>query len=737
MDMIPYRDFIASDKQDNFWRPAIYKEKKRSKEYKYCDDIICFDMEVCNFYVDPAGNVLSINDIFKRAGYMPEKIEEMFKAYKPGALPYIWQCSINDWVLYGREFSDFMELLKYIRDKMEGAEAHVWIHNIAFEYSFLRELVPFTDKFFTEARKPLKLNYHTIVFRCSYRLTNLSLAKWGEQIGIEKHTGDLDYHALYSPLQELDEKSLEYCEYDLRVMIAGIRNYLREYGHIKEIPLTQTGGPRRDIKNLSKGVPGFIRKVAKCQPKDAEDWKVLHATYNGGLVLCNPDKADYLIQAEDPNKPGYLNVSGDPNKPIAQRSIDRKSAYPAAMLQKYPCTEFTLVNTLPDWEDGNHHICLVEFVNLKAKYDITPLSSSKRIMIQGAEYNDFTWERITNDKKRRLGVKVNNGKIRFAKRFALYITEVDKRLIDMYYKYDEIKIYSHRIALSDWMDKHVLEYMLQLYADKTLLKTGDPVIYLRKKEKLNSIYGMCGTSLIHDDIIEEGWDYHCKGKDDIAIVKELQRLQKFEDNNVLPYSWGIYVTAHQRYALMSTAMRLGIDKCSYGDTDSLKGDYTDEDMKIVEEINKEIIEWTKWRCDQQGIDYNLTCPKDTKGRPQYLGTWENDFEYFCVKYEGAKRYAYMETPTDRTHITVAGVPKAAAICMKSPDDLREGLTFDFFNSHKNMAVYIDGDNPLVTFPDGYKVHNTCGVVIRPTSYVLTLEEEYRQLLKQYISVKQH
>ena len=71
------------------------------------------------------------------------------------------------------------------------------------------------------------------------------------------------------------------------------------------------------------------------------------------------------------------------------------------------------------------------------------------------------------------------------------------------------------------------------------------------------------------------------------------------------------------------------------------------------------------------------------------------------------------------------------------DDLREGLVFDFFNSHKNMAIYLDGNNPQVTMPDGYKVHNKCGVVIRPTSYKLTLEEEYRQLLKLYISQKQH
>ena len=745
-DMIPYRDFIESDKRDNFWKPRIFEVEKKKKTLYFCDDIICFDIETCNFFADPeTGAVYSINDIFEQAGYMPKRIEALFDKYLPGCLPYIWQCSVNDWVCYGREIDDFKEFVSYIKEKVHGAETHIWVHNLSFEYSaVLRELFHFSKKFFTEARKPLKVCDGNITYRCSYRLTMLGLEKWGKQIGVQKAAGDLNYHALYTPLTpiEQDEKVMNYCEMDLRVMIAGLRNYLKEYTHIKDIPLTQTGEIRRDLRELNASVRGCNRRIAKRQPKSPEDWKVMHATYNGGLVLCNPANADIMLQCYDPNAPGYINVGTEEN-PIAQRSVDRKSAYPASMFEPFPNSEFMVTKSKPCWgvnyyeDDGLHHICLVEFVNMRAKYGITPLSTSKRIMCKGVEYND--WAPARNDKERRLGVRVNNGKVWKAERFACYLTEKDFEYINMMYDFDDVIIHSHRVATSGWLDKHVLEYMLKLYEQKTLLRNDPDVTYYnRQKGRLNGISGMAGTALIRDDIIEqEDYSFKPEFKDDKAIQKELDRLQQFPESNVIQYSAGIYITSHQRNSLMKMCMLLGPEKCNYFDTDSDKGSFTEADMKRVYEWNEKYIEWMKWRCAEQNLDYNMTCPKDTDGVPQYLGIYENDANYYTIKYEGAKKYAYQLYKGDKTHITVAGVPKAAAICLKTPDDLREGMEFDFFNSHKNMAIYLDGDNPQVTMPDGYKVHNKCGVMIRPTSYKLTLEEEYKQLLKLYISQKQH
>ena len=221
------------------------------------------------------------------------------------------------------------------------------------------------------------------------------------------------------------------------------------------------------------------------------------------------------------------------------------------------------------------------------------------------------------------------------------------------------------------------------------------------------------------------------------IQEELFSYQEKAYKNVLPYSVGIYCTAYQRLMLMEMALKAGIDKLCYTDTDSLKGRYSNADLKIFEEENERIIKWTFDRCIEQGIEYELTCPKDTEGVPQYIGTWEHDASYYDIKFLGAKRYAYRYAKDDCVHITVAGVPKSAQRALKSLKQFKEGLKFDLFNSHKNLITYLDGNNPEVIFPDGYVVKNKYAANIRPTSYTLSLTADFRDLIKHYLAMKYH
>lgn len=677
---------------------------KGGKKYG-CDDILCFDIEVCNYYVTPENEVLSIKDIFARCNYDLDAIEKYFDKVQPGGLPYIWMFGYNGRVIYGRDLEEFREFLYYLAPKFDY-ETHIWVHNLAYEYVWLRELLEFQDVFLTEARAPLYAKIGTFVFRCSYRLTNLSLAKWGEQCGVSKKVGDLDYYRLYTPLTELDEKSLGYCKADIDVMYAGISQYLKEYKHIAKIPLTQTGIVRRDIKSLNQKHKNCLYKYADCQPKTPEEWKVQHMAYSGGLTLVNPQHCGRILHKI--------------------RSFDKKSAYSFALLKKYPCTGFIKTKQPVDWHDGNHHICLVEYQGLQARYNITPQSSSKRILLDGAIFSGDD-------------VMKNNGKIIYADRAAFYLTEVDAKLIDMYYTAKKVIIHSHWFAMSDYLDKYVVEYMLKLYADKTLLKHGDPVIYLRKKEKLNSMYGMAGTALVQDEVTEDPntMEYIKRRKDDAEIQQELLSYQFKKYKNVLPYSVGVYCTSWQRYMLMDMALKAGIDLLCYTDTDSLKGRYCEAAAKIFEEENERIIKWTFERCMQQKIEYELTCPRDTEGNPQYIGTWENDANYYDVKFLGAKRYAYRMSKDDKVHITVAGVPKKAGRALHSLKNFKDGLKIDLFNSHKNIIAYLDGNNPIVTFPDGYTVRNKFAANIRPTSYTMSLTSDFRELIQKYLKMKYH
>lgn len=711
--MIPYSEYIEND--------MLCPDLKEIKKKKLCDNIISFDIETCNYFVKDHV-VYSINDIIEKYKADVAAIEAFFDSATAGATPYIWQFCIDGVAIYGREFKEVKKVLTYISKKTRGHEVHIFIHNAAFEYQYLQELLKIKKRFFTEARKPLYFQYKNLYFRCSYRLTNLSLAKWGKNLHCDKKVGQLDYYGLYSPRTKLSPEQLEYCEYDVLIMNKGLHQYRDQYKHVAYIPLTQTGIPRRDLKALNQKEKGYLNKVAMMQPRTPEEWKVQHFTYCGGLTLCNPKNVGKVL----------YNVGG----------IDKKSAYPFTFLMKFPSTSFEQVTAPPVWDDGNHHICLVEFINLRAKYDITPLSSTKRILIEGGV---FAHDSETDFQK--IGIARNNGKIIKAKRYATYITEIDYKLIKMYYDCDKEIIHDHYIALSDYMPRHVIMYMLECYAKKTLLTGVDEVMRARAKEILNALYGLAATALVHDDIIEDNdFNYIKTRLNDEQIQQELITLHQKKYKNVLPYCYGIYVTAYQRYFLMEMAHKFlkngRLDKLCYFDTDSIKALFDENDYKIIEEENERIIQWTKERCALQDIPYEMTCPKNTKGNREYLGTWEQDIDspnkkYYQIKFIRAKCYAYKLTPEDHVHHTIAGVPKAASNVLHEVDDLKDGLTFDIFNSRKSLLTYCDGNNPLVTMPDGYKVKNTCSVNIRPTSYTLKLDGEYKSLIKKYLSEKYH
>ena len=712
--MIHYTEYIQGDR----FHPQLDILHKK----KICDNIICFDIETCNYFVYQNA-VYSINDIITKCGHDVSKIEAFFDASQPGAVPYIWQFCIDGICIYGRDFKECKKVFDYIAHNTKGHTVHIWIHNIAYEYVWLQELLKPKGRnvFFTEAHKPLYFKYKNLYFRCSYRLTNMSLAKWGSNLGIAKKTGQLDYLALYTPKTELTLENLDYCETDVYIMYKGLQQYLNIYRHVEYIPLTQTSIIRKDLKEENKETKGYIKQVADMQPRTPDEWKVQHMTYAGGLTLCNPHNVGRL-----------LNDIG---------SIDKKSAYPFAMLEKYPCSVFEKVTAPPVWEDGNHHICLVEFTDIQARYDITPISTSKRISMHGA-----VLAKDNPEERQKLGISRNNGKLIKAKTYICYCTEIDFKLINLYYTYKKITVHSHYIALSDYMPRHVIMYMLDRYAQKTLLTGIDEEMRLLEKQKLNSIYGCCGTALVHDSITElDDYSFEKTRLDDMQIMAELAKLKQFKHKNTLPYSYGIYITSYQRYFLMEMCHRFRskragrwvLDKICYMDTDSLKGFFTDNDEKLIEAENARIKQWTKDRLALQDIPYEKSCPLNTKGAREYLGIWEHDAHYYEAKFLRAKCYAYRESPEDRTHITIAGVPKAAANVLQSPDDLKEGLEFNLFNSHKNLLTYRDGDNPLVTMPDGYKVKNKCACNIRPTSYKVTLEAEYRSLIKKYLTEKHH
>lgn len=260
-----------------------YKDGTNIK--RTCYDIFCFDLENTNAWITPDGQVIP---------YHKGEPDDYWNNLQATSLVYIWQFSVNDSVYYGRELSDFLQVLEDLPD----AYLQIFIHNYNHEFCFLKSILNVNDVFARSPHSPMKatyVEYPKYTFRCSYIMTNLSLANWGKQIGVFKKEGQLDYDSsLRTPYTKLTPEELEYCEFDLLVMYNGIKKLVQQYGDVFSIPLTSTGRIRKTVKELlfeDKGYNAWIKGLVP----SVDEYRLLLKAFQGGYCHCNKLHSNKLI----------------------------------------------------------------------------------------------------------------------------------------------------------------------------------------------------------------------------------------------------------------------------------------------------------------------------------------------------------------------------------------------------------------------------------------------------------
>lgn len=165
---------------------------------------------------------------------------------------YIWQFGIFGKVCYGRtweEFKLFIMMLSGIMGLNEQMRLVVYVHNLQFEFQWIRKHFTWDKVFLLEKRVPVTAVTGGIEFRCSLKLAGgISLATVGKNLikyKVEKLTGDLDYNLVRGSETPLTEQELSYCENDIRVVMAYIMEKIENDGDVSKIPLTNTGYVRR------------------------------------------------------------------------------------------------------------------------------------------------------------------------------------------------------------------------------------------------------------------------------------------------------------------------------------------------------------------------------------------------------------------------------------------------------------------------------------------------------------
>lgn len=660
--------------------------------YKYCgkhqtaylSDFATFDIETTTYQMSIIDN------------------EPQYNAFM-----YQWQFCIDDKVIMGRTWEEFLELLEKLRIGLNLSHAHyfvIYVHNLPFEFQFFRNFVNCTNVFALERRKVVKcLVNDSFEFRCSYKLSNMSLQKFVSSTPgalYWKKGGDLDYKKIRTPKTPLTNEELAYCYNDVRGLREAIEHLLHsEKDTLASIPMTSTGYVRREFRSAINTNPRnhYIFRDLRLRPFE---YALLKTATRGGNCHCNPTMSGAVDER---------NVFEDVD------SYDMSSAYPAVMTQcKFPMSPFlkrdnklSIIDKLI--KNGKHALIIdCVFYNLSIK------TLSTVPYIPKAKSTKLWNERI------------DNGRVLSAEFCGMVLTDIDWKIIKSQYDFTHVDILNLYSAKYDYLPLELREMVMEQYNNKCKLKFGDPYLYNKYKNKINADFGMMLTDICRREIT-----YDSKSKENPFTLEPWDiegSMEKYYSsrNSFLSYQWGVWVTAHCRNRLQKAIDKVGIDAI-YCDTDSLK--FLGNHDSDFEELNEEILNEAKncqllTSCDV--IDPN------GKNHHYQLGIWEKEKSYKTFKSLGAKKYGYTYPNDPNFHITVAGLSKSKGAEWLTKHGGMKKFRCDTIipagASGRTVSSYIDYNEPHILNFQGEKILTGSAIAIYETSYTFSITSEYEELL---------
>ena len=603
---------------------------------------------------------------------------------------YQWQMCIEGIVIFGRTWQEFQNLLRFLEKAYflsSKRKLVIYVHNLSFEWQFLYSFLHVNKVFATDNHKVLKATVDDFFeFRCSYYLSNMSLAKFIENTpGAHylKAAGDLDYRILRTPATQLSETENGYCYNDVRGLFERIMYKLKD-DTLSTIPMTSTGYVRRDCRNAMRKNPKNYEQFIKCQ-LNIEQYKLLKSAFRGGNTASNRYCTNMIID----------NV----------HSYDISSSYPFVMLAfKYPATPFKYctIENIDELEYYNSKYCTValySFENIKIKKDIPipylPFSKCEKI----------------------LNAKNYNGRILSADFAQIALTNIDYEIVKSQYDFVGLYVEQFYFAHADYLPAELREQILKYFTDKSTLKgvKGSEYEYTKSKNKLNSIFGMSVTDILHDEFVFNDGEY------DIVEKTDIEKYYKSR-NNFLSYQWGVFVTAYARrqlqIAIDNICYRGGAYDIIYCDTDSVKfaGDYD----YVFDIINDNIRKY----CKENNIIHSVR----VNGKVYEMGVFDKEESYNQFITLGAKKYAY--DINGKIGITVAGLNKKTGAEELTKKGGLQAFTIGevFYNSGRTVAYYNVEPVHTITIDD-CEIVTASNIAIVDTTYTLGITDTMLSILE--------
>ena len=632
--------------------------------------------------------------------------------YDVHSFMYVWQFQVEDYTVKGRTWEEYFQWLETLRAAIERIRTDnnlsdnpllvIWVHNLAYEWTFLSGLYPFRNDeiFFRDVRKPIYCRmFDTFEYRCSYIQTNMSLAALCKQTGVEeKLSGQtFDYNKVRFPWTPLSEFEEEYTTRDVQSLVAAMKYRVSRGGdNLQTVPLTSTGYVRRECKEALKE---HFLDMRELKPGEKE-YRLLRKAFRGGNTHSNRYYVNRIVEDV--------------------YSYDISSSYPTQQLtHKFPVKPFK-------WLDINQRtakqrinrvfmfiglgyavVGTYQFTNMRLKNHREPIPYISLSRCQAMGNDD-------------IDLRLDNGRVLECAYMEISLTEIDLEIVLDQYTFDTFDVLEAMVAQKDYLPESYRAVIQDYYNKKTALKGDDSedgaYMYMKSKNMLNAVYGMSATDPVHQDIYYQDGTYKVSGYEDFS-QDELLKLLK---NASFPYQWGVYTTALARKQLQN-AIKLCGDRIVYCDTDSVK---TAGDVPI-NKLNDKLL---------QNAIKSKAYADDMKGKRHYIGLFESDGHYDRFITQGAKRYAY-ETK-GHIGITVAGVSKKVNEKTGIPFAVEELKTLERFKvgmtwrkAGGTISVYNDNDDFLYTDPvTGKQVRITKNVAIVPSTYVMSYSKDYRLLL---------
>ena len=628
---------------------------KIHKNRLYCLEPIFLDIETSNNHADDPKELItwisSIQVKFHGFYYLLRKPEELIEFY----------------------LTIYKELdLSYDPETEIPCRVITYIHNASYDLSylipyFMRDLPYYEDDesqgIIEGVNKFLSYQQGAFEWRCSYRLSNMSLAKWSKELDVEhkKQIGLYDYDKIIYQDQELTEDEKTYDKYDILSLEECYEANNKYHGDdLTTCPLTFTGYVRRDLRKACKSSKYYRAKYFIKNKLDANLYYAFLKSYSGGMTHNNRMYKARIIEAGK-----SYQFFDDKIFVPAIGHADFKSHYPTQMTC-YPLFPTGKPGLIYDIEYDKNEFSIEEILDYSPDY-----STMSVIRIYDAELVDkkisipfMQFSKCYNgqfDKKR-----LDNGRVIFLRgSWIMYLDNLTLQILSEQYKlqYEVLKVWAMK---NSYLPEPIIEVVNNYFKGKSDKKNIvneleeqlgrlDPETLSAEfdlgqtKTALNSVYGCTATNPLRFNYqINKAFEFSIK--DNYGNMEEIQEgLDKFYKgrNNFLAYQLGCTVTALARYELYEYIKAIGYDKILYCDTDSafyIKDNQTEEAIRLLNE--------EKHKTAKAVILDN--------GKEEYYDLFESKPD--CLAFKGLHAKCY----GGYVSVNTGGIPDANAIPIPKP-----------------------------------------------------------------------